>query len=64
MDRLQTHTRVQVCLANLPQVSGGGKGDKGGKAEGRTPDTREGKGRGGRGKGKGDKGGLWQAEVG
>ena len=45
MDRLQTHTRVQVCLANLPQVSSGGKGDKGGKAEG------------GRGKGKGDKGG-------
>ena len=44
-------------LANLPQVSSGGKGDKGGKAEGRTPDTREGKGRGGRGKGKGDKGG-------
>ena len=57
MDRLQTHTRVQVCLANLPQVSSGGKGDKGGKAEGRTLDTREGKGRGGRGKGKGDKGG-------
>ncbi|CAE7710283.1 F25B4.6 [Symbiodinium sp. CCMP2592] len=58
IERLQTHTRVNVCLANLPQATGGGKGDKGdrgGKADGKG--DREGKGRGGRGKGRGDKGG-------
>ena len=56
MRKLTAHTRVNVCLANLPKGTGKGPG---GKSEGRLSDGREnpkgGRGRGGKGA-KGDKG--------
>ena len=53
MDRFQTHTRVNVCLANLPQASFSREG-KGTKGDGKNGEGKDGKGRNGKGS-KGDR---------